>query len=110
MKFFLSVVFLMIAVAAVAQEQPKPATSDGPLFFPKNWIWGWAQFDLAPPHNEIDPNLCASNSGDFGGKDAPAQVLVLWSSQYSVWQERAAYALHVVVGWHRVGAVLGGGG
>jgi len=75
MKCLLSVVlFLTVALAAVAQEQPKTATSGGPLFFPKNWIWGWAQFDLAPPHNEIDPNLCASNAGDFGGKDAPCNA------------------------------------
>ena len=43
-----------------------PATSSSPqerMFFPKDWYWGWAQFDLAPPHNEIDPNLCAANAG-----------------------------------------------
>lgn len=70
----LVVLFLAVAMAAAAQEQPKTATSGGPLFFPKNWIWGWAQFDLAPPHNEVDPNLCASNAGDFGGKDAPCNA------------------------------------
>ncbi len=50
------------------------------LFFPKNWYWGWAQFDLAPPHNEIDPNLCAANAGapQFGGKDAPCSAFARW--------------------------------
>ena len=38
---------------------PPSAPSSQPeqrLFFPKGWYWGWGQFDLAPPHNEIDPN------------------------------------------------------
>jgi hypothetical protein len=40
------------------------------MFFPKGWLYGWGQFDFAPPHNEPDPNLCAANSGDFGGKNS----------------------------------------
>ena len=42
--------------------------------FPKNFIWGYSQFDVAPPHNEPDPNLCAANAGNFGGKDAPCNA------------------------------------
>jgi hypothetical protein len=41
------------------------ATPEDRMFFPKDMLWGWAQFDLAPPHNEIDPNLCASNVGQI---------------------------------------------
>ena len=41
------------------------------MFFPSDTFYGFAQFDLAPPHNEIDPNLCASNAGDYGGANAP---------------------------------------
>lgn len=50
------------------------------LFFPKNWYWGWAQFDIAPPHNEIDPNLCAANAGapQFGGRNAPCSAFARW--------------------------------
>jgi len=70
MKLCLGLLVLSFAVCAVSQEQPKTAVNGGRFFFPKNWIWGYAQFDLAPPHNEIDPNLCASNAADFGGKDA----------------------------------------
>ena len=40
------------------------------MFFPHDMLWGWAQFDLAPPHNEVDPNLCAANAGQYGGKNA----------------------------------------
>jgi hypothetical protein len=66
--------------SAVADSQPtttaKPAANQERLFFPKDWYWGWAQFDIAPPHNEIDPNLCAANAGapQYGGKDAPCSA------------------------------------
>ena len=49
---------------------PAPANSEPRMFFPKDWYWGWAQFDLAPPHNEVDPNLCAANAGQFGGANS----------------------------------------
>jgi len=32
------------------------------------------QFDLAPPHNEIDPNLCGGNAGQYGGVNAPCSM------------------------------------
>lgn len=65
--------------ATASQAAAKPA--ENPTFWvpapeerwwlPKgNWIYGFAEFDIAPPHNEPDPNLCAANSGDFGGANA----------------------------------------
>jgi hypothetical protein len=44
------------------------------MFFPRDMLWGWAQFDLAPPHNEIDPNICAGNARDYGGANAPCNM------------------------------------
>jgi hypothetical protein len=44
------------------------------MFFPRDMLWGWAQVDLAPPHNEIDPNLCAGNSYIYGGANAPCSM------------------------------------
>jgi len=44
------------------------------MFFPKDMLWGWAQFDLSPPHNEVDPNLCAGNSYVDGGANAPCNM------------------------------------
>jgi hypothetical protein len=44
------------------------------MFFPRDMLWGWAQFDLAPPHNEVDPNLCAGNAGQYGGVNAPCSM------------------------------------
>jgi hypothetical protein len=57
-------------VAGAQQTVPKPAMSDR-MFFPHDTFYGYVQFDLAPPHNEIDPNLCAANAGDYGGVNAP---------------------------------------
>ena len=64
----------------VSQSTPapetKPSSSSDRMFFPKDWYWGWAQFDIAPPHNEIDPNLCAANAGapQYGGRNAPCSA------------------------------------
>ena len=44
------------------------------MFFPRDMFWGWGQLDLAPPHNEIDPNLCAGNAGQYGGVNAPCSL------------------------------------
>jgi len=82
---------------AAAKPAATPAAQQAPTFWvpapeerwwlPKgNWIYGFAEFDVAPEHNEPDPNLCAANSGDFGGANAscnafaryliPAQITV----------------------------------
>src|ERR1700686_2834227 len=48
---------LVLCGAAGAQEPlPQPAESSERMFFPRATFYGYAQFDLAPPHNEIDPN------------------------------------------------------
>jgi len=66
-----------LAANTTQAAEPQPAAAPRPasapqerMFFPKDWYWGWAQFDLAPPHNEVDPNLCAANAGQYGGKNA----------------------------------------
>ena len=84
------VVLLTLSSAALAQtsttasqsastpQAPSASKADQfeRMWFPKDWIWGWAQFDLAPPHNEIDPNLCAANAGapQYGGVNAPCSA------------------------------------
>jgi hypothetical protein len=57
---------------------PKPAEPQEKMFFPKDWYWGWAQFDLAPPHNEVDPNMCAANAGQYGGKNSECSAFARW--------------------------------
>jgi hypothetical protein len=44
------------------------------MFFPRDMFWGWAQLELAPPHNEIDPNMCAGNAAQYGGANAPCSL------------------------------------
>jgi hypothetical protein len=44
------------------------------LFLPRDTFWGWAQLDLAPPHNEVDPNQCAGNASQYGGANAPCNL------------------------------------
>jgi hypothetical protein len=68
----LVVVGLILCGRAGAQEPlPQPDESSDRMFFPHDTLYGYAQFDLAPPHNEIDPNLCAATAGNFGGVNAP---------------------------------------
>ncbi len=64
-----------LAMSGVVQAQA-PAVSQKPdrLLFPHDTFWGYAQFDLAPPHNEIDPNLCRADAGNFGGTNAPCNA------------------------------------
>ncbi len=59
--------------ALAAQDANVPATQDR-MFLPRDTFWGYAQFDLAPPHNEIDPNICAGNAGQYGGVNAPCSM------------------------------------
>jgi hypothetical protein len=58
----------------VASPKPRQPESQDRMFFPRDMFWGWGQFDLAPPHNEIDPNLCAANAGQYGGVNAPCSM------------------------------------
>ena len=55
-----------VSTSVSAQNAPAEQSSQGTwheaepedrMFFPRDMLWGWAQVDLAPPHNEIDPNL-----------------------------------------------------
>ena len=72
-KFMWMVMFaVLIPVLCGAQSAPPatPSTLEAGqerMFLPRDTFWGWAQFDLAPPHNEIDPNLCAGNVAQNGG-------------------------------------------
>ena len=72
MKRVVLLALLAASIGAAAQQEPSKPVEGGRLFLPKNWIWAWTQFDIAPPHNEPDPNLCGANAGDFGGKNRRA--------------------------------------
>ena len=81
---------ILILVSFTDAQVSAPASSQGTssqgtstasapadrMFFPRDMLWGWAQLDLAPPHNEVDPNLCAGDSGapQYGGANAPCSM------------------------------------
>ena len=69
-----AVLFVCLLLPCLLLAQSPKSTSGERLLLPKDAIWGWAEFDVAPPHNEIDPNLCASNARNYGGKDAPCNA------------------------------------
>lgn len=74
MKQVLLCVVVALAGLGIAQGQDEARSvteSTDRMFLPHDMLWGYAQFDVAPPHNEIDPNLCRGNAGDYGGKNAP---------------------------------------
>ncbi len=120
--------------SAVADSQPtastKPAATSDRMFFPKDWYWGWAQFDITPPHNETDPNLCAANAGQFGGVNSQCsafgrymisgtvelrpfgrtmlrRVNFFYDPTFPVRQEHSANSVHLVVERHWYGVLLG---
>jgi hypothetical protein len=76
MKLFYALLLTILLIEGLRAQEPKTTapektTAENRMFFPSDTFYGFAQFDLAPPHNEIDPNLCASNAGDYGGANAP---------------------------------------
>ena len=71
-KLLLAAVSLLLIVPVYAQEKA-PAVQDR-LLFPRDMFYGYGQFDLAPPHNEIDPNVCRADAKSFGGADAPCNA------------------------------------
>jgi hypothetical protein len=65
-------VSLLVVIAVLcAGSQAQQAKGTERMFLPADTFWGYAQFDIAPPHNEIDPNLCSANAANFGGVNAP---------------------------------------
>ncbi len=75
MKQPLLSVVVCLLLCGVLKAGDKAVTDVSDRFFlPHDTFWGWAQFDLAPPHNEIDPNLCAPNAGSYGGVNAPCSL------------------------------------
>lgn len=70
----LAVVCLAMSGFVRAQAPAAAAEPQERMFFPHDTFWGYTEFDLAPPHNEIDPNLCRGDSGNFGGADAPCNA------------------------------------
>jgi hypothetical protein len=69
---------VLLGVLSQAQSAPTNRSLDQDVqdrfLFPHDMFWGFAQFDLAPPHNEIDPNLCRADAGIAGGRNDPCNA------------------------------------
>ena len=66
-------VWHLIGQEVSGSKGASPASSER-LLFPRDMFWGYGQFDLAPPHNEIDPNLCRADAGIAGGVNDPCNA------------------------------------
>jgi hypothetical protein len=63
---------LAISSAAASGPQTASSAADQRLFFPKNWIRGYTDFGVAPPHNEPDLGRCAFPQPPSAGGAATA--------------------------------------
>jgi hypothetical protein len=82
--------------AAPAQAAAQPAAQEKPTFWvpapqerwflPQgNWIYGYGEFDFAPPHNEPDPNFCAADAGNYGGANSQCNLFARYLLSGQVW-------------------------
>lgn len=64
---------------ALVQQASK---NEAPRFFPRNFVRGYVDFEVAPPHNEIDTGLCALAINNFDFETHPtctAYARYVWS-------------------------------
>jgi hypothetical protein len=75
---WIAVCLILPVVAVHAQtnstDRVMDEDSQDRFFFPHDTLWGYAQFDIAPPHNEIDPNICRADAGISGGPTDPCNA------------------------------------
>jgi hypothetical protein len=80
MKQALLCIFVCLGMSGILSGQEvsgskgASAADSERLLFPRDMFWGYGQFDLAPPHNEIDPNLCRADAGIAGGVNDPCNA------------------------------------
>jgi hypothetical protein len=66
--------------AAAADPAPRPPSwgvPEGRMFFPHNWLRGYVNFDVAPPHNEPDLGRCTQSQTIIiaaGGANSPCNA------------------------------------
>jgi hypothetical protein len=68
------------APGASSDPAPKPPSwgvPEGRMFFPHNWLRGYVNFDVAPPHNEPDLGRCTQSQPIIiaaGGINSPCNA------------------------------------
>ncbi len=84
----LAIAFVLLLCAVCAAQtgentsaSPKPAGGEGPLLLPHNFLRGYVDFEVAPPHNEPDLGLCAPHPGPLvpGVQNCAAYARYAWS-------------------------------
>lgn len=66
--------------ATAAAPAPKPASwgvPEGRMFFPHDWVRGYVDYEVAPPHNEPDLGRCAQSQAIIiaaGGANSPCNA------------------------------------
>ena len=70
------------ANAPVQQLSTQVSNPEGRRFFPENFVRGFVDFEVSPPHNEIDTGLCALAINNFDFEKHPtctAYARYAWS-------------------------------
>lgn len=68
------------AAAAAADPAPKPTSwgvPEGRMFFPHDWVRGYVDYEVAPPHNEPDLGRCTQSQAIIiaaGGPNSPCNA------------------------------------
>jgi hypothetical protein len=95
----MSVVALILACVApsrAADGLVQELSTDRKVF-PKNWVSGYFDFAVAPPHNEPDLNRCASATGSIAGASAACAAFARYvGSGYIEFRPFAAGPMHRV--------------
>ncbi len=69
-----------MTAAAAADPAPRPPSwgvPEGRMFFPHDWVRGYVNFDVAPPHNEPDLGRCTQSQAIItaaGGANSPCNA------------------------------------
>jgi hypothetical protein len=90
---------------ATANPAPTPApwgAPEGRMFFPHNWVRGYVDFSVAPPHNEPDLGRCSPSHAvivSAGGASSTcnAYARYLWSGYLEVQPFGKTFLRHAFV-------------
>lgn len=69
-----------VAADPAAAAAPKPSSwgvPEGRMFFPRNWVRGYVDYEVAPPHNEPDLGRCTQSQTIIiaaGGANSPCNA------------------------------------
>lgn len=94
-----------LATAAAADPAPAPASwgvPEGRMLFPHNWVRGYTDFSVAPPHNEPDLGRCSPLHATIitaggAGSNCNAYARYLWSGYLEIQPFGKTWARHAFI-------------